>query len=167
MRITLLSGNAKYLVMHTTIRRHAAASKAVAADFCVNCSLRPGRETAVSRHSSPMRRDSFAALVESYCSACFAEQTPPHAVELARILGVSHTTLNHWIREAFGMTPGELIRARQIQRAKFLLETTGLAVSGVARHCGYQSDEGFSRSFVRLVGVPPGAWRRKRLKNRQ
>ena len=50
----------------------------------------------------------------------------------------------------------------RMQLASRLL-VDGAAVGTVATHVGYDSEAAFSRSFKRIVGVPPGEWRRTRM----
>ena len=50
----------------------------------------------------------------------------------------------------------------RMQLASRLL-ADGTAIATVATAVGYDSEAAFSRSFKRIVGVPPGEWRRTRI----
>jgi AraC-like DNA-binding protein len=41
-----------------------------------------------------------------------------------------------------------------------LLQTTELSLADIALACGFAEQSHFTRVFTRLVGMPPGAWRR-------
>jgi AraC-like DNA-binding protein len=48
----------------------------------------------------------------------------------------------------------------RMQLAARLLAERGAKVSAVALDVGYESEAAFSRAFKKLVGAPPGTWRR-------
>lgn len=49
----------------------------------------------------------------------------------------------------------------RMQVASGLLRDTNAKVLEIALTVGYESEAAFSRAFKRLVGVAPGAWRRR------
>jgi AraC-like DNA-binding protein len=38
-----------------------------------------------------------------------------------------------------------------------------LSIAQAAAQVGYESEAAFNRAFKKLVGIPPGAWRRSRV----
>jgi transcriptional regulator GlxA family with amidase domain len=66
---------------------------------------------------------------------------------------------------AFRMTFGVSIRQWAIQRrielAQAMLSNATLSLGTVAVACGFTEQCHFTRQFSRLVGVPPGTWRRR------
>ncbi len=50
----------------------------------------------------------------------------------------------------------------RIQRARELLEDTGLPLYEVANRVGYESDLAFTRTFKKLTGMTPAAYRKAR-----
>ena len=48
----------------------------------------------------------------------------------------------------------------RIQVGSRLLRETQQSVASIALDVGYESEAAFSRAFRRLVGLPPGTWRR-------
>jgi len=50
----------------------------------------------------------------------------------------------------------------RLQLAARVLERQGVSIAQAAAEVGYESEAAFNRAFKRLVGVPPGAWRKKR-----
>jgi len=68
----------------------------------------------------------------------------------------------HFIRAfkaATGRTPHQYLRARRIDRAKHLLETTPMSVTEICEQVGFASLGSFSALFRRLTGESPAAYR--------
>ena len=61
---------------------------------------------------------------------------------------------------AVGESPGALRRRLLLERAAYELRTTETAITLIAFEAGYQTLEGFSRSFKGAFGLSPGAYRR-------
>lgn len=57
-------------------------------------------------------------------------------------------------------TPARFLAAVRMQNAKVLLADTSLTVNAIRSSVGYQSLGSFTSQFTRLVGVPPGGFRR-------
>jgi AraC family transcriptional regulator len=81
--------------------------------------------------------------------------------ELAAAAGVHPSHLARTYRQMRGMTIGDRIRARRIDRAKEEL-VAGVALADVAVRCGFADQSHFTRWFVRLAGETPAAFRRRR-----
>jgi AraC-like DNA-binding protein len=76
-------------------------------------------------------------------------------------VGLSRSAFVERFTAAVGIPPMRYLSKLRIQRATDLLRDTGLTVATVAARVGYRSEVAFSRSFRRLVGVPPATWRRR------
>jgi transcriptional regulator GlxA family with amidase domain len=72
---------------------------------------------------------------------------------------VSVRTLNRQFREHFGTTPLGLLTTMRVNRARRLLESTGLAVDRVAEQSGFGSYPSLRYHFLRTVGVSPQKYR--------
>jgi transcriptional regulator GlxA family with amidase domain len=81
-------------------------------------------------------------------------------VTLAHQAGMSRRNYDRRFREITGLTPVEWLNHQRVLRARQLLESTQLSVDQVARQCGFATAAGLRPPFRRLVGVPPGAYRR-------
>ena len=64
-------------------------------------------------------------------------------------------------REAYGLTPGQCLRARRLERARELLTTTPLPVTEVCQLVGYRGLGTFSRVFREATGCSPTEFRRR------
>jgi transcriptional regulator GlxA family with amidase domain len=60
-----------------------------------------------------------------------------------------------------GATPAAYVDALRVERARTLLETTGLQLEEVARRCGFGTVETLRRSFVRRLNVSPSDYRHR------
>jgi AraC-like DNA-binding protein len=84
-------------------------------------------------------------------------------VDLEELAGLVHLSPDHLIRtfrSVFGETPHRYLQRRRIERAMFLLRTTGLDVTDVCVAVGYTSLGTFSRLFAAVVGQPPSQYAR-------
>jgi len=78
---------------------------------------------------------------------------------LARQAGVSRSVLAERFAELVGHPPMQYLALWRMQMAGRLLAEGG-NVAEVASAVGYESEAAFSRAFKKLVGQPPGSWRR-------
>lgn len=78
---------------------------------------------------------------------------------LARRLGVSRSHLWQTFDDVLGMSPAQYLLEQKMEHAKKQL-STGLAVTEVARACGYTELSSFSRAFKSYAGVTPRAFQR-------
>lgn len=81
--------------------------------------------------------------------------------ELGRQVGLSRSALHERFVQFLGQPPMHYLASWRIQLGSRLLRETRLTVAAVALEVGYESEAAFSRSFKRLVGMPPAAWRRQ------
>jgi transcriptional regulator GlxA family with amidase domain len=72
---------------------------------------------------------------------------------------VSVRTLNRQFREHFGTTPLGLLARMRVDRARRLLESTGMSVDRVAENSGFGSYASLRFHFHRTVGVSPQRYR--------
>jgi transcriptional regulator GlxA family with amidase domain len=78
---------------------------------------------------------------------------------IANHASVSVRTLNRQFREHFGTTPSGLLAKMRVDRARRLLESTGLTVDRVAEQSGFGSYASLRYHFRRTVGVSPQKYR--------
>lgn len=81
------------------------------------------------------------------------------AVALAAQFGVSEAHLRRCFRAAFGKTPRRYLTEVRIRSAAELLRTTKRGIKQIALEAGYADLKLFRRTFTRLVGMAPLAWR--------
>jgi AraC family transcriptional regulator len=84
--------------------------------------------------------------------------------DLSRKLTLAEIAGDHFARSfkaATGLSPHQYVIHRRVERAKSLLLDTGLTVAEVARAVGFSNPSHLAHHVRRLLGVPPGALRRK------
>ncbi|MEV4754126.1 AraC family transcriptional regulator [Micromonospora sp. NPDC049559] len=86
---------------------------------------------------------------------------PPSLRRLAADLGTSPFALLRAFRAAYGLPPHAWLTSARVQRAQRLL-AAGATPAEVAPAVGFTDQSHLSRHFARIVGVPPGAYRRER-----
>ena len=78
---------------------------------------------------------------------------------LARAVGCSRSVFAESFRTITGATAMAYLTSLRINRAITLIEGGATSLSEVAYMVGYQSEAGFSRAFLREIGVTPGCFR--------
>ncbi|MFI7104407.1 AraC family transcriptional regulator [Streptomyces sp. NPDC050161] len=86
---------------------------------------------------------------------------PPSLEHLAREVGSSPFALLRAFKAAYGMPPHTWLTDARVRRARALLER-GTAPAETAVAVGFADQPHLNRHFTRIVGVPPGAYRRER-----
>ncbi|MDN7559887.1 helix-turn-helix domain-containing protein [Burkholderia orbicola] len=61
-----------------------------------------------------------------------------------------------------GRTPHQWLLEQRVMRARELIETSDMTLADIAIACGFADQSHLNRLFARIVGHPPGAWRRAR-----
>ncbi len=79
---------------------------------------------------------------------------------LAQACGVSSSQLERDFRALFGVSPGRYLAILRIDAALALLAGEA-PIAEIALTCGYTDQSAFSRRFKAIVGLSPGAYRRK------
>lgn len=80
--------------------------------------------------------------------------------DLARETGLSRSALAERFTARVGQSPIQYLTHWRMQVASGLLAQGHAKVADVAEQVGYESEAAFSRAFKKVVGVPPGVWRR-------
>jgi AraC-like DNA-binding protein len=79
---------------------------------------------------------------------------------LAREAGQSRSALAERFTTFVGQPPMQYLANWRMQIAAHLLRSGSDSVAGVAFRVGYESEAAFSRAFKKIVGIPPGEWKR-------
>ena len=78
---------------------------------------------------------------------------------LARIALTSEAHFIRTFKQTFGETPHRYLQRRRLERAMALLRETDRPVTEVCLEVGFVSLGSFSRTFRRVVGMPPSSYR--------
>ncbi|QXE34338.1 AraC family transcriptional regulator [Streptomyces sp. GMY02] len=87
---------------------------------------------------------------------------PPSLERLATDLGTGPFALLRAFKAAYGLPPHAWLTDARVRRARRLLDA-GTAPAEAAVAVGFTDQPHLHRHFTRIVGVPPGAYRRERV----
>ena len=79
---------------------------------------------------------------------------------LAATAGMSRSAFAARFKEVVGESPLEYLRRWRMRKASQLLKEKDHKLAEVASLVGYQSEAAFNKAFKRVLGVPPGVYRR-------
>jgi AraC-like DNA-binding protein len=116
----------------------------------------------VSRDPAAEQRLRDLALLRRVRDRIDRDYAQPLDVEaLARGVHMSAGHLSRQFKLAYGESPYSYLMTRRIERAMALLQRGDLSVTEVCFEVGSSSLGTFTTRFTELVGMPPGAYRRK------
>lgn len=104
--------------------------------------------------------DAQALLVARFrdcVEACFRRQ--PSIKEIARVLGVSPSTLRAACQERAGGSPTSILHNRIVLEAKRLMRYSNMSIGQIAVYLGFSDAAYFSRFFSREAGMSPRAFK--------
>jgi AraC-like DNA-binding protein len=111
--------------------------------------------------ASGTRDTTGARLVRDHIERYYARPIPLD--EMAAIAGLGVFRLIRAFREATGLPPHAYLEQVRVGRAVSMLRD-GHPVSAVAYYTGFCDQSHMTRFFKRIVGVPPGRYRRSALR---
>jgi len=145
-------------------------------------SLRPGGETVLAKLAELL----FVEVLREYVDALPAESRGwlsglrdaqvGHALRLihghpaenwtleslARAVGLSRSVFADRFAHYTCDTPMQYMARWRMQLAARRLENPAISISQAGAEVGYESEAAFNRAFKKVVGLPPGAWRKCR-----
>lgn len=107
-------------------------------------------------HLSPVR---LARVVD------FIDSRLDHEIHLQDLAGVAGLSPFHFSRVfklATGETPYHFVGSRRLDRARAMLVGSDLPLAELALACGFASQSHFTAAFTKVIGMPPGRYRRQR-----
>ncbi len=78
---------------------------------------------------------------------------------LAREFGLNSHYISTLISKTTHQNFREFLNSYRIEKAKKLLETTGLSITEIAYRCGFNTLRTFNRAFISFVGMTPSQYR--------
>lgn len=93
----------------------------------------------------------------------FIDENLGKKMAIREIAGVTRLSSSHFsraFRSTIGESPHAYIIRRRIERAQHLMRATRMPLADIALECGFSDQAHLNKLFRRVVGMPPGAWRR-------
>jgi transcriptional regulator GlxA family with amidase domain len=124
---------------------------------------------AVRRHVETLpdeHRGWLAGLKDPFVSRAMAllhaRMAEPWTVDgLGRQVGLSRSALAERFGRLLGMPPMQYLAHWRIHVAAQELRHSSKSISQIAEEVGYESEASLTRAFRRVMGAPPGIWRRR------
>lgn len=104
-----------------------------------------------------MQSKKYAHIVPALNHISRNYQNPITVAELAELCGISDEYLRVLFKNYIGLTPLSYINTLRLERARELLMSSGITVSGAAEACGFKSPGYFSRLFKKRYNISPGS----------
>jgi AraC family transcriptional regulator len=139
------------------IARASALLRGIPSPSPGGAGLRSNVETHVLRGGLPAWQ---ARRVFAHVEANLSRKIPIR--ELAHLLDLSAGHFCRAFKCTFGVSPRGYVLRRRIEVAQGLMLTTSEPLSLISIRCGMCDQPHFTRSFHRIVGETPYAWRRSR-----
>jgi transcriptional regulator GlxA family with amidase domain len=95
----------------------------------------------------------------------FIDQEMANTITVGDLADLVRLSPHHFcrvFRASLNDSPHNYIVRRRIERARNLLQTTGLPLGQIAVDCGFSDQAHFNKQFRKVMRQSPGAWRRAR-----
>ncbi|MFG3498061.1 GlxA family transcriptional regulator [Streptomyces sp. NPDC047928] len=146
------------LCLHIVRRDHGAAVANEVARRTVVPPHRDGGQAQYIRRPVPEPRVATTSRARAWALDRLHE--PLQLRDLAEREAMSVRTFTRRFREEVGTSPGQWLTQQRVERARQLLESTGLSVDRVAERAGFGTAQSMRQHFQSALGVPPTAYRR-------
>lgn len=87
---------------------------------------------------------------------------PWRVAELAEIAGLSVRQLERLAHGTLGLSPQRLVQRLRLEHAVQAIVTTDATLGEISAECGFYDQSSFTKQFRSVLGVTPGAYRRRR-----
>ncbi|WP_175409753.1 GlxA family transcriptional regulator [Streptomyces sp. TRM64462] len=146
------------LCLHIVRRDHGAAVANEVARRTVVPPHRDGGQAQYIRRPVPEPRLATTAGARAWALTRLDE--PLQLRDLAAREAMSVRTFTRRFREEVGVSPGQWLTHQRVERARQLLESTGLSMDEVARRAGFGTAQSMRQHVQAALGVPPTVYRR-------
>ncbi|MFC8730992.1 GlxA family transcriptional regulator [Luteimicrobium sp. NPDC057192] len=146
------------LFLHLVRRDHGSAVANVAARHCVAAPWRDGGQAQFLELPTPSATASTTGPTRAWALEHLAD--PLSLERLAAHAHLSVRTFTRRFRAEVGVSPAQWLTRQRLERARWLLESSGLPVEQVASAVGLGSPMALRRHFAATFGVSPSTYRR-------
>ncbi|MER7189229.1 GlxA family transcriptional regulator [Streptomyces flaveolus] len=146
------------LCVHIVRRDHGTA---VANDVARRTVVPPYRDGGQAQYiERPVPDPQQSSTTSARAWALGRLQEPIQLRDMAEQEAMSVRTFTRRFREEVGVSPGQWLTRQRVERARHLLESTGLSVDQVAREAGFGTAQSMRQHLQAVLGVTPTAYRR-------
>lgn len=146
------------LCLHMVRRDHGAA---VANDVARRTVVPPHRDGGQAQYiPRPVPEERQASTGGARAWALGRLHEPIRLRDMAARESMSVRTFTRRFREECGVSPGQWLTQQRVERARYLLESTGLSMDQVARDAGFGTAQSMRQHLQAALGVTPTAYRR-------
>ncbi|MBT2415359.1 helix-turn-helix domain-containing protein [Streptomyces sp. ISL-12] len=146
------------LCVHLVRRDHGTA---VANDVARRTVVPPHRDGGQAQYiERPVPDPQQASTTAARAWALDRLHEPIQLRDMAEREAMSVRTFTRRFREEVGVSPGQWLTRQRVDRARHLLESTGLSVDQVAREAGFGTAQSMRQHLQATLGVTPTAYRR-------
>ncbi|QDQ12144.1 GlxA family transcriptional regulator [Streptomyces spectabilis] len=146
------------LCLHVVRRDHGAA---VANEVARSTVVPPHRDGGQAQYvQRPVPEPQLATTTTARAWALGRLHEPLRLRDLAEQEAMSVRTFTRRFREEVGVSPGQWLTRQRVERARHLLESTGLSVDRIARESGFGTAQSMRQHLQSVLGVTPTAYRR-------
>ena len=118
---------------------------------------RPGGQAQFSETLALQSADDRFAPLHAWIAGHL--EAPLTLAQMAAEAGMSERSFARHYREATGLTPRRAVERLRVEAARQLLTASDLPFKRIAARCGFGTEETMRRSFLRVQGVGPQAYR--------
>ncbi|MGW0330356.1 GlxA family transcriptional regulator [Streptomyces sp. NPDC003011] len=146
------------LCLHMVRRDHGTA---VANEVARRTVVPPHRDGGQAQYiHRPVPDPQLASTTTARAWALRRLHEPIQLRDMAAQESMSVRTFTRRFREEVGVSPGRWLTLQRVERARQLLESTGLSVDQVARDAGFGTAQSMRQHLQAVLGVTPTAYRR-------
>ncbi|MEU9590354.1 helix-turn-helix domain-containing protein [Streptomyces sp. NPDC048193] len=146
------------LCVHIVRRDHGTA---VANDVARRTVVPPHRDGGQAQYiERPVPDPQQSSTTGARAWALARLREPIQLRDMAEREAMSVRTFTRRFREEVGVSPGQWLTRQRVERARHLLESTGLSVDQVAREAGFGTAQSMRQHLQAVLGVTPTAYRR-------
>ncbi|MFI1208705.1 GlxA family transcriptional regulator [Streptomyces sp. NPDC020802] len=146
------------LCVHIVRRDHGTAVANEVARRTVVPPHRDGGQAQYVQRPVPEARSASTTAARAWALGRLHE--PIQLRDMAGQESMSVRTFTRRFREEAGVSPGQWLTQQRVERARHLLESTGLSVDRIARDSGFGTAQSMRQHLQSALGVTPTAYRR-------
>ncbi|MFE1438169.1 GlxA family transcriptional regulator [Streptomyces sp. NPDC058739] len=146
------------LCLHMVRRDHGTAVANEVARRTVVPPHRDGGQAQYIERPVPDLRQATTTTARAWALGRLHE--PIQLRDMAAQESMSVRTFTRRFREETGVSPGQWLAQQRVERARHLLESTGLSVDRIARDAGFGAAQSMRQHLQAALGVTPTAYRR-------